>query len=106
MYDNICMKLHEELQKLDEKYASGAELSKADLEDVDTIYHALKSMKTYEAMEGNSEAYDSRGESMNSYRRGRDSVGRYTSRGREVEPGRSWNSYRDNGMMPPYDRRY
>ena len=96
MFRSICEAIHKELDQLEDKYSSGAQLSAKDLEDIDKMGHALKSLKTYEAMEGNSE-YDGgyRG-SYDSYARGRSRMtGRYISRDEGYEP-------RDGGM----DRRY
>lgn len=74
MYHKICEAIHKELDQLEDKYSSGAQLSGKDLEDIDKMAHALKCLKTYEAMEGNSE-YDG------SYARGRSrTTGRYISR--------------------------
>ena len=75
MFRSICEAIHKELDQLEDKYSSGAQLSPKDLEDIDKMGHALKSLKTYEAMEGNSE-YDG-----GSYARGRSRMtGRYISR--------------------------
>ena len=107
MYDNICRKLHKELKRLDEKYSGeNAEISMADLDVFDKIGHALKSMATYEAMiggedQGASQMMGGNSQGGYAYRRGRDSMGRYTSR--DVEPGRSGGYYEP---MPMYDRRY
>jgi hypothetical protein len=74
MYHKICEAIHKELDQVEDKYSSGAQLSGKDLEDIDKMAHALKCLKTYEAMEGNSE-YDG------SYARGRSRMtGRYISR--------------------------
>jgi hypothetical protein len=74
MYRAICEAIHKELGQLEDKYSSGAQMSANDLEDIDKMGHALKCLKTYEAMEGNSE-YDG------SYARGRSRMtGRYVSR--------------------------
>ena len=104
MYETICMKLHEELARIEEKYRSrgDAEMSSADLEIVDKISHALKSLATYEAMEG---AQQGNSQGGYSYRRGRDSMGRYTSR--DVEPGRAWDPYsREREMNSGMPYRY
>ena len=70
------------MDQLEDKYTNGTQLNAKDLEDIDKMAHALKSLKTYEAMEGNSE-YDGgsyRG-SYDSYARGRSRMtGRYISR--------------------------
>lgn len=74
MYHKICEAIHKELDQLEDKYSSGAQMSGKDLEDIDKMAHALKCLKTYEAMDGNSE-YDG------SYARGRSRMtGRYVSR--------------------------
>jgi hypothetical protein len=111
MYDNICKKLHKELKRLDEKYASeNIEVSMADLEVFDKISHALKSMATYEAMigeepEGSQMSMGGNSMDRYSYRRGRDAMGRYTSRDYrgDVEQGRSGGYYEP---VPMYERRY
>ena len=97
MYHAICEAIHKELDQLEDKYSSGAQLTAKDLEDIDKMGHAMKCLKTCEAMEGNSE-YDGgsyRG-SYDSYARGRSRMtGRYISRDEGYEP-------RDGGR----DRRY
>ena len=77
MFEGICEALHREMDNLDEKYASGAQMNASDLDHIDKMAHALKSLKTYEAMSGNSEyGYDG-----GSYARGRSRMtGRYISR--------------------------
>ena len=75
MYHAICEAIHTELEKLEQKYSGGAQVTSQDLKDIDMMAHALKCLKTYEAMEGNSE-YDG-----GSYARGRSRMtGRYVSR--------------------------
>lgn len=75
MFENICEAIHREMRELDKKYSSGAQLSGKDLEDLDKMAHALKSIATYEAMKGES-GYDG-----DSYARGRSRMtGRYVSR--------------------------
>ena len=75
MFENICEAIHREMHELDKKYANGTQLSGKDLEDVDKMAHALKSIATYEAMNGES------GYEGDSYARGRSRVtGRYVSR--------------------------
>ena len=51
MYNKICDALHEELDILDERYANGSKLTNADLDMIDKVTHALKCLKTVEAME-------------------------------------------------------
>ena len=75
MYHAICEAIHREMDKLEDKYSSGAQVTSQDLKDIDMMAHALKCLKTYEAMDGNSE-YDG-----GSYARGRSrTTGRYISR--------------------------
>ena len=80
MFEGICEALHREMDKLDEQLGTGkAQLNDKNLQDIDKISHALKSIATYEAMKGNSEyggSYDG-----GSYARGRSRMtGRYISR--------------------------
>ena len=78
MFDGICEAIYRELEELDEKFSKGAQMNGQELEHIDKMAHTLKSLATYEAMEGNSE----RGSySRGSYARGRSrSTGRYVSR--------------------------
>jgi len=87
MFEGICEAIHREMDALDEKYSSGkSPMNSQDLEHIDKMAHALKSLATYEAMKGNSE-YDG------SYARGRSRMtGRYISR--------------DEGSYDNYGRRY
>lgn len=75
MYHGICDAIHRELELLDDKLMDGkVQLTGQDLEHIDKMAHALKSLATYEAMQGSSE--DGR-----SYARGRSrTTGRYVSR--------------------------
>ena len=96
MYQAICNAVHTELEKLEEKYSGGAQMTSKDLEDIDKMVHALKCMKTCEAMEGNSEyggSYD--GSYDGSYARGRSRMtGRYVSRdGYDSRDGGSYRRY-------------
>ena len=59
MFEGICEAIHREMHQLDEKYRTGAQLNPKDLEDMDKMAHALKSIATYEAMKGDSEYGDS-----------------------------------------------
>jgi len=84
MFENITRKLYRELDKMDEKYAAeNKEISMADIEVLDKITHTLKCLHTIEDGGMSRDGYSSR--------RGRDSMGRYTSR--EVEPGRDYPMY-------------
>jgi hypothetical protein len=99
----LCETLDREIKDANEKIrSSGGKLSAGDLDYIDKLTHALKSIKTTIAMveaddDGESGRYmphygmyaNSYGREE-SYRRGRDSMGRYTSR-------RGY-SY-DNGMI-------
>lgn len=79
MFEGICEAIHNELDKLDEKYSKGVQMNVNDLENIDKMSHALKCLTTYEAMKGNSE-YDG-GSYRGSYARGRSRMtGRYISR--------------------------
>ena len=72
MFHAICEAIHREMDQLEDKYSGGAQMSDKDLQDIDKMAHALKSLATYEAMKGNSE---------DSYARGRSRMtGRYISR--------------------------
>jgi len=96
MFDGICEAIHREMDKLEDKYSSGAQMSSQDLADIDRMAHALKSLSTYDAMKGNSEWDGSYRGSYDSYARGRSrTTGRYISRDEGYEP-------RDGGR----DRRY
>ena len=87
MYEGISEAIHKELDILDEKYAKGTQLSSQDLDHIDRMAHALKCLKTCEAMEGHSE-YDG------SYARGRSRyTGRYVSRDGDRGNGIPYDSY-------------
>lgn len=78
MYEGIFEAIHRELARLDEKYAGGAQMTGQELAHIDLMAHTLKSLKTYDAMQG--ESYD---DSYDSYARGRSrATGRYVSRNR------------------------
>lgn len=101
-YENLEEAMCKELEMLDKKYgAESAEMTVQDVEKADKLYHALKSAATYHAMkdaeewdeeeegDASGEGRSYRGRSYGryggyaggrSYRRGRDSMGRYTSR--------------------------
>jgi hypothetical protein len=75
MFEGLCNAIHRELYELDEKFSNGAKMNAQELEHIDKMAHALKSLVTYEAMVGNSEY------SGDSYARGRSrTTGRYVSR--------------------------
>ena len=71
MFDRICDTLHREMAELDEKYGNGSQLTNQDLEHIDKIAHALKSLATYDAMiSSDSERGSYRGRSMRMSRYG------------------------------------
>lgn len=87
MFENLTRKLYRELDKMDEKYAADQkELSMADIEVLDKITHTLKCLGAVEESGMSRDGY--------STRRGRDSMGRYTSRDGE-----------SRGYYPEYERR-
>lgn len=61
MYIHLQNKMCRELESLEEKYRSGAEMSEGDLRRIDLLTHAMKSLATYIAMK---EAEDYRVEQM------------------------------------------
>lgn len=87
---DVCEMLSEELKKANDKLAkNGNGMTSSDLDYIDKLTHAIKSVKTTKAMLESEDGYSSRGRSMYmpryayddmSYARGRDSMGRYTSR--------------------------
>ena len=96
MFDHLENAMCEELDRMNEKYKNGQEITSGDLAKADLIFHALKSAATYEAMKGESSSMDDGG----SYARGRSRVtGRYMSR----DGGRS--GYPREMIDPYWDRR-
>ncbi len=90
IYEEVKDMLCDELEKIAQK----GELTAGSLDIVDKLTHSIKSLETIIAMQdytddhsngyddGNSNRYyDGRYYPRYSYRRGRDSMGRYTSRG-------------------------
>ena len=102
-YTNLEDTMCRELEKLDKKYASEQEMSMQDAEKVDLIYHALKSAATYHAMK-DAEGWEEKDASGRSYRRGRDAMGRYTSRDMGGYSGYDGYSGHYPEWMPPYPR--
>ena len=51
MYPKIYEAIHKELDILDQRYGNGTAISTSDLDMIDKMFHALKCLKTYEAME-------------------------------------------------------
>ena len=88
-YENLEEAMCRELEKLNKKYGGEtAEMNAQDVERADTLYHALKCAETYHAMKDAAEmdadgmdgSGDMRGYRRSYARRGRDAMGRYTSR--------------------------
>lgn len=121
-YDNIEDKLCSELDKLDKKYAGEVEMSMQDLEMLRLLLSSAVKLDTHYAMKEEAEmgeedkevsgrrgtdgrmysgrSYAMRGEEDGrSYRRARDSMGRYTSRDMGYDGGYSGH-YPE--WMPPY----
>jgi len=101
-HEILEQKMCKELDVLEQKYQQGQEMSIQDLEKIDKLYHALKSMATYNAMK-EAEEYSEEGFSG---RRGRAMNGRYVSR--DMDP-RMSGGYDDGysghyPMYPPYPR--
>lgn len=93
-FENIEHVMCEELERMNEKYQNGQEISSGDLQKADMIFHALKSAETYKAMKG--EYGMDEGRSERSYARGRNpETGRYVSR--------DGGSYRGNSMRYPQE---
>lgn len=85
-HDVLEQKMCKELEIIENKYRQNEnmEMTVQDLEKVDKLYHALKSMATYYAMKGADEyeqGFSGEGRyDGNSGRRGRGMDGRYVSR--------------------------
>ena len=114
-YENLEKAMCRELEKLDKKYAGDVpEMSVQEVERADVLFHAMKSAETYYAMtEWDDEETETSGRRGNdgrmysgnrSYRRGRDSMGRYTSR--DMAPGYDGYSGHYPEWMPPMYPRY
>lgn len=110
-YENIDNALCNELEKLDKKYAADIELSRQDLETIRLLLSSMVKAQTHAAMkeeydwdddmdESGRRGSDGRMYSGRSYRHGRDTMGRYTSRDMDGYSGHMpmW--------MPPYYPRY
>lgn len=102
LYD-VCEKLMKELDKANDKMKKGGDnLTAGDLEYLDKITHAIKSVKTTIAMEESS--YDDGGSydggrsyrGGSSYARGRGRNARRDSMGRYSRDGRSYGYSRDD----------
>ena len=75
-FEALEKKLCQELEAIEQKVKGGAEMSVQDLEKIDKLAHAMKSLATYKAMR-EAEEWDEEGMSG---RRGRAMNGRYVSR--------------------------
>lgn len=103
-YEHLEETMCRELDKLDKKYAGETgELSVQDAEKIDLLYHALKSAATYHAMK-DAEEWESPDASGRSYRRGRDGMGRFTSREMGHPDGSGYYGYSGHypEWVPPY----
>lgn len=104
-HEVLEQKMCKELEMIQSKYASNPaqEMSVQDLEKVDKLYHALKSMATYTAMK-EAEEYEEGGMSGTrmtySGRRGRGADGRYVSR----DAGESYAEGYDRGYSEAMSR--
>ena len=86
-----------ELEELNEKYRSGQELSESDMKKIDMLYHALKSMATYNAMKESEDygmSYETR--DNRSY-----NDGGYSGR-RSMDMGRGYSGHYPPMMPMPY----
>lgn len=103
-YENLEESMCRELEKLDKKYAGEtAEMSVQDAQKIDMLYHALKSAATYHAMK-DAEGWEDKDASGRSYRRGRDAMGRYTSRDMGPEYFGGHSGHYPEWMYPSYPR--
>ena len=98
-YESLEEAMCKELEMLDKKYSSHpGEMEMKDVEKADILYHALKSAATYHAMK-DAEGWEEKDASGRSYRRGRDAMGRYTSR--DMYPMDGYSGHYPE-WMPPY----
>ena len=106
MFEYLENAMCEEMERLNEEYKGGKEITSGDLAKADLIGHALKSLAGYEAMKGSSE-YDGASERSygGSYARGRSrTTGRYISRDGGSMMG-SRGGYPREMIDPYWDRR-
>ena len=102
-YEHLEEAMCKELEKLDKKYSNETgEMTVQDAEKVDLLYHALKSAATYHAMK-DAEGWEEKDASGRSYRRGRDSMGRYISRDMGYHGYDGYSGHYPD-WMPPYYR--
>lgn len=122
-YENIDEALCREMDKLDKKYAGDIDMTLQDLEMIRLLFSSMVKSDTHYAMQEEREMdedmegsgrrgndgrmYSGRGGSGRSYRRGRDAMGRYTSRdmgGYSGNDGYDGYSGHYPEWMPPYPR--
>lgn len=106
-FEMLEKEMCKELEAIEQKLKAGTEMSTADLEKIDKLTHAMKSLKTYMAMLEAEEGYSE--DSGMSGRRGRAMNGRYVSRdGGSYADGYSrgyseaMNQQSGHWPMPPY----
>lgn len=75
-FESLEKALCKELDILEQKFRGGADMTPQDLERIDKMAHAMKSLATYKAMK-EAEEYESAGNGMSGRR---DAYGRYMSR--------------------------
>ena len=120
-YENIDEALCREMDKLDKKYAGDIDMTIQDLEMIRLLFSSMVKSDTHYAMQEEREMdedmegsgrrgndgrmYSGRGSYGRSYRRGRDSMGRYTSRdmGGDYSGDYGYSGHYPE-WMPPYPR--
>ena len=86
--EELCETTSKELKDVNNKIRNaGGKLSPSDIEMADKLTHTLKSIKTTMAMMDAEDGYSSMGYNHGAYARRRDSMGRYSSRGRSYDDG-------------------
>ena len=115
-FEHLEKALCKELEVIEQKLKGGAEMSAQELDKVDKIVHAMKSLVTYEAMKEADEYSENMSGGMSGYR-GRAMNGRYVSRdmdqsyadgySRGYEEGRSQAEMQRSGRyFPPSYPKY
>jgi len=104
-------KLCKELELLEEKYRTGAEMSEGDLRKIDLLAHAMKSLATYTAMKQSEmgQQYNNNSYNMNSgsYMNGSYGNNSYMDMRRSRENGPDMSGhYPMNYPMYPEERRW
>ena len=99
-FEALEKKMCQELEAIEQKLKSGAEMSETDLKRADLLAHTMKSLATYKAMK-DAEEYEMDDVGM-SGSRGRPSNGRYVSRAygpehTSYDDGMSGRCYPPNG---------